>query len=79
MVAVVERGGFLWFCNFFCWFCGFCVFFVDFYVFLLHMAKVDGYMVRFSRFCIGLAFCPSVFELSSFDFVLRPFLRVPFP
>ena len=32
----------------------------------------------FRGFYIGAAFCPSVFELSSFDFGLRPFLRVPF-
>ena len=42
---------------------------------LSHMAKADGYMVRFFlEFCMGLAFCPSVFEFSSFGFILLPFL-----
>ena len=41
---------------------------------LLHMAKADGYMMGFSLgFCMGLAFCPSVFEFSTFGFILLPF------
>ena len=39
MVAVVERGGFLWFCNFFCWFCGFCIFFLIFEFFDFFLSR----------------------------------------
>ena len=49
----------------------------------MHMAKVD-FMAIWCGFWfvvfIGAAFCPSVFELSSFfDFDLRPFLAGAFP
>ena len=64
MVAVVERGGFLWFCNFFVGFVAF-VFFLLILCFLLHMAKVDGYMVRFSRF---------LYRFGLLSFCLRAFL-----
>ena len=36
MVAVVERGGFLWFCNFFVGFVAFVFFFVDFMFFVAY-------------------------------------------
>ena len=41
---------------------------------LSHMAKADGYMMGFFfGFCMGLAFCPSFFELSTSGFILLPF------
>ena len=79
MVAVVERGGFLWFCNFFVGFVAFVFFLLILCFFVAYGQGRWLYGEVFAFFYIGLAFCPSVFELSSFDFVLRPFLRVPFP
>ena len=46
---------------------------------LSHMAKADGYMLRgFFLICMGLAFCPSFFELSTSGFILLPFWVLSF-
>ena len=45
---------------------------------LSHMAKADGYMLRVFLICMGLAFCPSVLELSTFGFILLPFWVLSF-
>ena len=94
MVAVVERGGFLWFYEFLVGFCGFYIFFGP--GILLHgghshwltdggtLGFSDGfvtygqggwlYVAGFVLICMGLAFCPSFFELSTSGFILLPFL-----
>ena len=46
---------------------------------LSHMAKAGGYMSRgFFLISMGLAFCPSFFELSTSGFVLLPFWVLSF-
>ena len=98
MVAVVERGGFLWFYEFLFDFVAFIYFFGP--GILLHgghshwltdggtLGFSDGfitygqggwlYVAGFFLICMGLAFCPSFFELSTSGFILLPFWVLSF-